>query len=271
MLGDVENILRRLPEGYTELLQRVTETLGVDERVRALWVAGSVGRGVADIGSDLDLVVTVTDDDLDDFTDPGLWAILDPVITTPIPGMPGSFAFTTRGGHRVDVVVEKISELADSPYKHRIAVLNRNRLLAPSSGERDEGPDDAVMQGLVTEFLRQSAIFPGAVVAREDWLLGQEAVHNYRLILYSLFVEANQPLPAMGIKQWSAKLTPRQRDVLTRLPLPAAEDHAVIVAMMAVRRALRTEGRACLEAAGGQWPSEVDDALDEHWQQSGLA
>lgn len=93
------------------------------------------------------------------------------------------------------------------------------------------------------------------MIAREDWLLGQEAVHNYWLMLYSLFAQANQPLPPMGLKQWSAKLTSHQREILTRLPVPSAERESVIEAMSAARHALRTEGRAALEAAGVQWPA----------------
>ena len=98
------------------------------------------------------------------------------------------------------------------------------------------------MQAIVIEFLRQSAIFPAAVVAREDWLLGQEAVHNYRRLLYDLFTEANQPLPAMGVKQWSSRLTPGQRELLASLPAPAATRDSVIAAMDLTRTALRTRG-----------------------------
>lgn len=260
-----------LPGGYVELLRQLVDALGDDERVRAAWLSGSVGRGVADSGSDLDLVVTLEDEAVSDFEDPAVWGILDPIISTPIPGMPGCFAFTTRAGLRVDIVVERVSDLPRSPYRHRVRVLARDSLKAPPPTDEDRGPDVPAMQATVTEFLRQSAIFPAAVVAREDWLLGQEAVHNYRLMLYSLFVEANQPLPAMGIKQWSAKLTERQRELLADLPLPSADRASVVEAMRVVRRALRTEGRAALEEAGGEWPREVDDTLDGHWRKAGLA
>ena len=41
--------------------------------------------------------------------------------------------------------------------------------------------------------------------------LGVEAVHAARSILYELYVESNAPLPAMGMKRWSDKLTRQQR------------------------------------------------------------
>jgi hypothetical protein len=109
------------------------------------------------------------------------------------------------------------------------------------------------MQALVTEFLRQATILPGAVVAREDWHLGQVGVHHYALLLYELLAESNQPLPPMGIKQWSSRLTEQQRAVLAGLPQPAATRAEVMDAMVAVRDVLVVRGRAAYESAGGEW------------------
>ena len=265
---DVSRAIAPLELGYAALLARVEEAMRDDQRVRALWLAGSVGRGVADAGSDLDLIVTVVD--VHAFAEPAVWAPLDPVITTPIPGMPGCFAFTTREGLRVDVVVETPDDLAGSPYSQRVRVFDRDGLALPDVTDEAEGPDIGRMQALVTEFLRQSAIFPAAVVAREDWLLGQVAVHNYRLMLYDLLTESNRPLPAMGVKQWSSRLTADQRELLARLPVPAATREGVVAAMGATRFALRTDGRAALERAGGVWPTEVDEAMAAYWTRHGL-
>ncbi len=120
---DVSRAIAPLEPGYAALLARVEEAMRDDERVRALWLAGSVGRGVADAGSDLDLVVTVVD--VHAFAEPAVWAAARPVITTPIPGMPGCFAFTTREGLRVDVVLETPADVAG------IAVLATGAGLRP--------------------------------------------------------------------------------------------------------------------------------------------
>lgn len=269
MLDDaVREAVAPLEAGYADLLTRVVGALQGDDRVRALWLAGSVGRGVADAGSDLDLVVTVADVAV--FSDPGLWDVVDPVITTPIPGMPGCFAFTTRQGLRVDVVLERGDEVATSAYTRRVRVFDRDGLEPPAPSDDAGGPDVERMQAIVTEFLRQSAIFPAAVIAREDWLLGQVAVQNYQHMLYNLLVESNQPLPPMGVKQWSSRLTPDQRELLAGLPAPTAGRESVVAAMIAVRRAIHTHGRAALESAGGTWPTEVDQAIAAYWRRHGL-
>ena len=135
------------------------------------------------------------------------------MITIPIAGLAG-FAFTTREGLRLDVVLETPDDVASSPYVHRVSVLDRDELAPPVPSDEERLPDVERMQGLVTEVLRQCAIFPAAVVAREDWLLGQVAVHNHQQLLYLLLVESNQPLPVMGQKQWSSRLTTDQRELL---------------------------------------------------------
>jgi predicted nucleotidyltransferase len=263
---EVSEAIAPLEPGYAELLARVVEMLAADERVRAVWLSGSVGRGVADAGSDLDLVVTATD--ARPFRDPAAWVVVDAVITIPIPGR--GLAFTTREGLRLDVVAETPDELASSPYSDRLRVLDLDGFTLPAPVGERRGPDAGRMRALVTEFLRQSAIFPAAVVAREDWLLGQVAVQNYQRMLYDLLVESNQPLPPMGVKQWSSRLTPEQRDLMVSLPAPAADRESVVGAMTAVRAVLRRHGRAALEAAGGAWPDEVDAALAVYWERHGL-
>ena len=90
----LESALAPLPEGYRGLLDSFLGAIDPDERIRAAWLSGSVARGVADAGSDLDLIVAVEDDALERFSDDlrgwlAGWA--DAIIARELPGMPGSF------------------------------------------------------------------------------------------------------------------------------------------------------------------------------------
>ena len=96
-------------------------------------------------------------------------------------------------------------------------------------------------------------------------------MHSYRSLLYRIFLEANQPLPAAGVKQWSSRLTPEQREVLAALPLPAPDRQSVVAAIVEARRALRTHGRAAVEASGGTWPADLDEAMASLWRDAGLS
>jgi hypothetical protein len=262
--------LAPMPTAYVGLLRAVVDLLSAREDVRALWVSGSVGRGAADAGSDLDVVVTVADETFEGLAEPGTWAPLDPLLCLDLPFLPGAAVITTRDGLRLDVVMERVSDLPTTAYRHRLVVFDRHGLTVPAPTPQP-GPDPRVLHDLVVEFLRQSAIFPAAVLAREDWLLGQESVIAYRSLLYRVFVEANQPLPTMGVKQWSSRLTRGQYDVLAALPLPAAERRSVVSAIEAARRALRGPGRSAVEDAGAVWPVELDEEMARLWRAAGLA
>jgi hypothetical protein len=80
-------------------------------------------------------------------------------------------------------------------------------------------------------------------------------------MLYQLFVESNQPMPPMGVKQWSAKLTPAQRECCAELPPPRAEHQSVLDAMRAAASAFRSQARRILAEHGAPWPSELDEAV----------
>lgn len=54
---------------------------------------------------------------------------------------------------------------------------------------------------------------------RRDYLLVVDGVQRMQRMLYDLFVECDQPQPPMGVKQWSARLTDEQRQILTALPV----------------------------------------------------
>ena len=165
-----------------------------------------------------------------------------------------------------------MSASRETQHRIRIPILDRDAVAAgiPAADHDARSPDVPKLQETIEEFLRQQAIFPAAVVAREDWLLGIVGVLNAHLLLYALFVESNQPLAPMGVKQWSSKLTPEQRALFTRLPQPDADRASVLSAMTAVRHAFRTEGRDRAEHVGATWPVDVDDAIAAFWRNEGL-
>ena len=263
-----------MPAGYRDLLARVAEHVRHDERVRAVWVGGSVARGVADAGSDLDLLLAVADDHFTGF-DAGLRAWLsglaDLVLAAPLRGLPGSLVATTAECLRVDVVAEPVGVVASTAYRHRRPVLDKDGLdAAVPAPEEGSGPDAAKMLAVVEEFYRQQAIFPAAVVAREDWLLGVVGVQTTQQLLYHLFVACNEPLPPMGVKQWSSRLTEHQRAVLAGLPAPTARRDSVVATMLATRSAFVREGQNAVAPHGLTWPADLHDAVAAYWAREGL-
>ena len=261
MLIERPPALAVLPAGYGPLFDRAVAVFAADERVRALWVHGALARGAADAGSDLDLSVAVADDDFGAFT--GEWhtwlAAITPTLTARQITAGSCYALTTSC-ERLDVFSEPVSQLPGTALTRRLVVFDRddlNRLIPPSD---DPPPDAGKISFLIEETLRQAANFP-VVVARGDWLLGVVAVQQVQLFLYELFAEANKPMPPTGPKQWSAKLTPRQRGQLEALPAAAPTQKSVRAARQAAFTLFFTEAPAIARGNGVTWPAELETAV----------
>ncbi len=257
--------MRPLPAGYRALFGRLLRAGRADDRIRAMWLSGSLGRGVADAGSDLDVVLAVAADSFDEFAASWrdwLGRVTPTVLARELPGMPGSWYSLTPSCLRLDVVTERAGAAHPTAPGRRLLVLDKDGAAAHSTAQPDgAGPDPGRLLEITEEFLRQQAIFPAAVVARADWLLGVVGVQAVQQLLYELYVEANRPLPPMGVKQWSAKLTAEQRRILAGLPGPTASRDGVLPAMRAAATAFRRAATQILDHAGVPWPAQLDRAV----------
>ena len=266
------DILQVLEPGYDLLFDRATEVLEADERVRAMWLSGSLGRGDADAMSDLDVIVAVADDALPAFADSWrewLAQITPTLIARALPFAPGSLYAVTPDRLRIDVVAEPASRVAQSLFRHRLLVFDRDGLDPLVPAPRLEGPSAERVSMLVEEFFRDIGMSP-VVIERDDWLLGIEAIHLVRSLLYQLFVEMNAPLPPMGVKQWSTKLTSRQRQVLEALPTGDANRESVLAAHREVETTFREHAREACAALGVAWPDELEAATDRYLAKHGI-
>ena len=137
------------------------------------------------------------------------------------------------------------------------------RIPAP---EPRAGPSADKVASLVESWFHFSAM-PETILWRDDWLLAAEHLHFLRGLVYQLFVEANQPLPPMGLKQWSAKLNPEQRTTLAALPTVACTPDELVHAQLACSMAFLPVARHLATSLGAGWPSELEAAATEHLRQ----
>jgi hypothetical protein len=259
--------LAALVPSYRPIFDRLLAVCEGDERIRALWLSGSLAKGTADGGSDLDAILAIRDDAFDEFTAhwrEWLATITPTLLARELPNARGSFSSTTTGCERLDVVCEPVGKLEVSSHRHRRVVFDRDGLdAAVPAPEAVPGPDQERLRRMVEEFLRIEAIAPFMLNQRRDYLLSVNGVQLMQRILYDAFVECNQPQPPMGIKQWSARLTQEQLQILTALPVAAPERGSIIAALRAVVHAMRTAGRAAVTGRGCPWPVDLDNGVQE--------
>ncbi|HEV8064158.1 MAG TPA: nucleotidyltransferase domain-containing protein [Acidimicrobiales bacterium] len=219
-----------LPPGYDGLLDSAVSVLSADERVRAMWVHGSVARGDADDVSDLDVILAVGDADLAAFAAgwrERLAAITPTVMARPTFGSSGSWLSITPEALRFDLWVEAASRVGRSPATGRRLVFDRDGLddVVPPTPE-PVPPSEAKLDDLRTWAGDCLALSVGTAIGG---LTRIELTHTLRSILYTAMVETNRPLPVTGLKQWSVKLSPAQR--LRFEALPTDEPAPVLAAL----------------------------------------
>jgi hypothetical protein len=105
---------------------------------------------------------------------------------------------------------------------------------------------------------------PEVLVVRRDWLLAAEHLHLLRGLIYKLYVESNQPLPMMGLKQWSSKLTAEQIATMEALPTCVSDVPSFIDAHLACARAFLGVARPLAAQVGVAWPDELEAAAARH-------
>lgn len=257
--------LAALPPSYRRVFDRLLAVCEPDERIRALWLSGSLARGAADGGSDLDTIIAIRDEDFDDFVEhwrDWLDRITPTLIARELPFARGCFYSTTTGCERLDVISEPVSGLPATPHRYRRVVFDRDHLDAKVPlPPQIAGPDVDRLRSTVEEFFRIQAIAPFMLNERHDYLVVVVGVQGMQRMLYDVFVECNQPQPPMGVKQWSARLTAGQREILTALPVAKPDRESIVTALRAVVTAMRTAGRAAVTAHDCSWPDRLDDGV----------
>jgi hypothetical protein len=255
-----------LPAGYHRILAGARQRFEGDDRVRGMWLGGSLGRGTADAASDLDVLLAVADDAHDGFLAgwrTWLADVTPTVLAEALPFAPGMYYSVTPDFERFDVVVEPVSALPTTFFRSRVTLFDRDGLTARiPPPEPGPGPSADAVRGLISEYFRISAV--ETILVRDDWLLAREHVHAVASLVYRLFVESNAPLPPMGVKQWSAKLTPDQRSVLASLPTDAADVSGLRTAHLAMAAVFVPTAEALALRLGVPWPHDLEAAAAAH-------
>jgi hypothetical protein len=258
------------------LVDRCIAVLTADDRVLGAWLDGSLGQGVGDAWSDVDLHCYVADDDLPSF-DAGWRDVVATILDAPIVWSHhlGASAFGQVGGAAV----------ADDLRHVDLMVFARNRL---------DGRDWA---GVVPLFDRGGALpaapvppappgeptFPRQAVETYLYIVGQtpvvvgrrEVVRMYASIgmfvdtflLPVLFAERGID-PKGGVKRLNAFLDDEQRALLASMPPVSMDLDALVDAQLWITRTGLTRARRLAERVGAEYPDELERAVVAHLQRT---
>ncbi|HEY7349564.1 MAG TPA: hypothetical protein VH599_14710 [Ktedonobacterales bacterium] len=257
-------------DALTAFAERAADSLRADERVRALWLTGSLAAGTADAQSDVDLRAAVP---AQDFAAVEAWwpRLLDRIAPTvwrrrwPGPPDEAIIGAISTDYLRFDVVIQSAADT-------RLRTLEAARLLF----DKDNLAEHIVLTTptrhdplahvsyVVEEYIRLVGMLP-IVVERDDVVIGMEghfALHS--LLLSLLLMENGIDRNVTGKRHVAAFLTDEQRALLAGVPPLEPTMASVIQGRLAYARLFFPRAQRLMEANSLTYPAEFETATRRH-------
>lgn len=253
-----------------QLLSGLIARAESDERVLALLLGGSLGRGGGDAWSDLDLIAVVAPEHHAAFAE-GARAWMEqaaPLVlwAQPYPGAP-LFNAITQTWLRADLTVTVPGRVTSArhlcrPVLDRAAVWKSlPAVLSPRA------PDPARVDALVQEFIRVLGLLPVAL-GRGEHVVSVTGAGLQRAALISLMIQALELPQPPGTLHLSRLLSADDMRLLEALPAAEANRASLIAAHHALAAAFLPRARALMERTRAPWPEAFWAATRTHLQKT---
>src|SRR5690349_18954146 len=242
-----------------QLVERVRGDLLTDDRVRGLWLTGSLGSGTDDSFSEVDMFVLVRDHDLPGFLDgwPQLADRYRPLLARRLGPAP-VFNHVLEGWLRWDVVVGGPADLANMDRSQVTEVFNHDGLTPSSPSHRGADPD--VVREMTEEFLRVLGLLP-VVLGRDELVTAASGAGLLRQMLTTLLRYRAEGDRLSGALHLSRVLPPGELAALAALPPVYAERGSVVRLHLACAGMFLPVAR---ELLGEAYPFELEAACWAH-------
>ncbi|HEY1353947.1 MAG TPA: hypothetical protein VGF67_30415 [Ktedonobacteraceae bacterium] len=261
----------------TAFVEQTTVILRRDERIRLLWLTGSLAGGTADAQSDVDLRAAVRETDFVRIEQwwPDLLTRIAPLLwQRRWPGPPDEVLLgaITADYLRFDLVLQSLDDT-------RPRTLQAVRLLFDPDGQAQRfqlttPPDHdpyAHLPLLVEEYIRLLGMLP-IVVERNDIPIGMEgqlALHS--MLISLLLLERGIDRMSMGKRHVAAFLTREQQALLSQVPALAPTLDSLIQGRVAYGRLFLPRARRLMAARGVLYPEAFEQATRRHlWETLGV-
>jgi predicted nucleotidyltransferase len=251
-----------------ELIQRIIDVLQADDRVRATWLSGSLGRGAGDRYSDVDLVAIVAEENRAGFVAEwdGIVAAIASVVLANRLSFRSSTVFNqvTADWLRFDVSVITPASLDRYTASTVRPLFDKDDLY---SRLRQKGeplaPSGPRIQGLTKEFMRILGLLP-VVLGREEYAVGASGSGLIRMLLIQLMTEDVAVEDRGGALHLRGLLPDAQLAAIDELPPILATRESAIAVHMAVARLFLPLARDLSKRTGTPWPDALESALRAH-------
>ena len=248
---------------HEDVIRTIVDSLRQTPGIRALFLSGSYGNGLADAYSDIDFILVSEEGATDGIAKAWRQAVQktgDIVLWWDRTNVPVLINAITEDWTRTDVIIlkpEQIKALTDSALKPLFDHDNIYSGLDKSPPDTKPNPKRFLYN--VEEFIRILGLLHLAA-GREEYINGVLGVFHLRNKLVELLIEETSAPNRGGILHLNRLITDEQKALLTSLPPPIAERDAMISVHMAYASAFLPRARRRAEALGVEWPERFEAA-----------
>lgn len=254
---------------HETIIQTISDALCDVPGIRALFLSGSYGTGLADAYSDVDFVLVAEDGATDAVAATWRAAVErtgEIVLWWDRLTVPVLINAITADWTRTDVLILKPDQMGRHTQSTLKSVFDHDDLYANLDAEAPKpAPDVKRFRYQVEEFIRILGLLHLAV-GREEYLNGVLGVSLLRSKLVDLLIDETDAPHRGGILHLNRLITPEQKALLMSMPPAVPEREALIAANLAYAGAFLPRARARAAQLGMDWPERFEAVT---WTQLG--
>ncbi|SHF40108.1 nucleotidyltransferase domain-containing protein [Devosia limi] len=252
-----------MPTNLETAIATMAGVFGREPKVRALYLSGSFGYGLADRYSDIDLLIVTEDgpsDEIAALCRRAISAAGDIVLWWDRSVRPTLINAITDDWLRVDVEMATSTQLAGRPQNALKVIFDHDGLYDTLPDQvAPPRPDPKFFRWQVEEFIRILGLMPLAL-GRQEYVIGLTGVFMLRAALIDLLI-AEAALPHRGgMLHLNRQITAAQKTLLASMPALEPKAEAVQHAQLAYAAAFLPRARVMARNIGAEWPERFEAA-----------
>ena len=250
-------------EHFNKVIQSITDATKDVPCIRALFLGGSFGNGLADEYSDIDFVMVANEGASDAVAQVWHNAVSktgDIVLWWDRSSAPFLINAITDDWTRTDVTILKTDQMGSQTQSTLVPLFDHDNLYASleKSALKSE-PNLKKFKFEVENFIRVLGLLHLAA-GRKEYINGVMGIFLLRKHLIDLLIEETDAPNRGGVLHLNRLITDEQKELLTSLPPAVPNRDAMISAHLAYAEAYLPRARRRAERLGMEWPERFEAA-----------
>lgn len=248
---------------HDDTIQAITKATQDVAGLRALFLGGSYGNGMADAYSDIDFVLVAEEGASDSVAKVWRDAVAktgEIVLWWDRTTVPVLINAITEDWTRTDVIILKPDQMGAHTQSTLKPLFDHDGIYdSLEKAPQKPAPNQKRFRYEVEDFIRILGLLHLAV-GREEYINGVLGVFHLRNKLVELLIAETDAPNRGGILHLNRLITDEQKDLLMSLPPPEPNRDAMIAAHLAYAKAYLPRARKRAELLGMAWPERFEAA-----------